>query len=333
MKVSTASTLAAWVPVVLRCLKHHGMAKQNALTLAGIDPGKLSQQGARYNSQQTHKLMAVLDSTLDVAVPGLELARFTDATSFGALGFAMMASTTLGEALSRLQRFAPVASSVVAFEVYTHDALGEIRIEEGSGAQATPQATFDFTMAIMAGFLRIKGGRRASPKKVHFCHKLSEEQIQDYQSFYGCELKEQQTSYSLFFDAQSLNLPSKSPASQGVSLASEKMLHSSLQQLHANDLPAWLLQKIVESLPNGEPSLATLAQQLHISGRTLQRRLKQHNVYFKDVLDEGRQTLSRGYLKQGYSVTETAYLLGFADTSSFSRAYRRWFNKAPSEQD
>jgi len=141
MKVSTASTIAAWVPVVLRCLKHHGMAKQHALTLAGIDPAKLSQQGARYNSQQTHKLMAVLDSTLDVAVPGLELARFTDATSFGALGFAMMASTTLAEALSRLQRFAPVASSVVAFEVYTHDALGEIRIEDGSGA---PSKKFTF---------------------------------------------------------------------------------------------------------------------------------------------------------------------------------------------
>jgi len=77
----------------------------------------------------------------------------------------------------------------VAFEVYTHDALGEIRIKEGS---------------------------RASPKKIHFCHKLTDGQTQHYQSFYGCELKGLQTSYSLFFDAQSLNLPSQSSASYAV---------------------------------------------------------------------------------------------------------------------
>ncbi len=330
MTVSTASTIATWVPVALRCLSHHGMQQQEALALAGIDQSKLFQEDARYSVQETRKILALIDKTLDVSLPGLELARFADSSSFGALGYAMMASTTLSEAFNRLNRFAPLVSNVVRMELVVQKPWAEIRIQEGLSVHSTPQTSFDFTMAIMTRFLMDIAGGQAAPRVVHFCHDINEQQKKQYQLFYQCEVKGNQGCYGIFFDQKCLHLSLNAIASLDQSKATEQKLMASLSQLQSNDLPGWLLQRISDYLPNGEPNLHQIAAEMNISGRTLQRRLKLQDVYFKDLVDQSRQKLSQAYLKQGYNVTETAYLLGFADTSSFSRAYRRWFNCPPS---
>ena len=331
MKLSTASTIASWVPVALRCLKQFGVDEPQALSLAGIDPGKLLQSGARYNVQETHRLMDLVNEVLEVPIAGIELAKYTDTHSFGALGFAMLASPTLHDALLRLKRFAPIASSVVRFDVIQHDSLAEIRIQEGVSAQATSRATFDFCLAIMTGFLRLKGGRQASPVQVHVCESINAAQQAQYQNYYTCPVLANMNSHSLFFKSQTLRKavrPSSRVKDQPNVMES---LQASLQQWQSQDATDWLIQRITEVLPDGEPRLMDLAAQLNMSARTLQRRLKQDGIFFKDILDQVRMRLSTAYLQQHYSVTETAYLLGFADASSYTRAHRRWFNRSPSE--
>ncbi len=273
----------------------------------------------------------MIDQTLDVPLPGLELASFADETSFGGLGFALMESATLFEALSRLKRFAPLISNVVRLEVVDQKPWVELRVQEGLSAHATPQISYDFSMAVMARFLRDKGGEEAEPKEVHFCHDISARQRQQYEKFYGCQVLANQACYGIFFDQGCLHKPLNSTTAALQKGDTEQKLQERLSELHASDLPGWLLQRISDYLPNGEPNLQDIASELNISGRTLQRRLKQQDVYFKDLVDQSRQKLSQAYLKQGYNVTETAYLLGFADTSSFSRAYSRWFNVPPSQ--
>ena len=331
MKISTASTIASWVPVALRCLKQFGVDEAEALTRAGIDYDKLLPKDGRYNVQETHRLMGLVNEVLEVPLPGLELAKYTDAHSFGALGFAMLASVTLEDALSRLKRFAPVASSVVRFDVIYHEGLAEIRIQEGISAQATSRATFDFCLAIMTGFLRLKGGRTASPVQVHLCATINADQDSQYQAYYGCPVLANMHSYSLFFNRQCLTKAVRPSLVSHTQPNAFQSLNVSFKQWQSEDASNWLIQRISDALPDGEPNLNYLARQLNISARTLQRRLKQDGVFFKDILDQVRMKLSSAYLQQNYSVTETAYLLGFSDTSSFSRAHRRWFDCPPSE--
>jgi AraC-like DNA-binding protein len=69
-----------------------------------------------------------------------------------------------------------------------------------------------------------------------------------------------------------------------------------------------------------------------MSTRTLHRRLYEEGTSFVDLLDETRRELAAGYIRRSdYSVGEVAYLLGFAETSSFNRAFRRWTGMSPSE--
>ncbi len=67
-----------------------------------------------------------------------------------------------------------------------------------------------------------------------------------------------------------------------------------------------------------------------MSPRTLQIKLSKSNTTFQDVVNETRRALACGYIENsGMSITEIAYLLGFSDTSNFSRAFRRWTGRSP----
>jgi len=83
--------------------------------------------------------------------------------------------------------------------------------------------------------------------------------------------------------------------------------------------------------PASPPTLVAMARRLNLSARTLSRRLTQAGTSYQALVDEVRMRLSRELLDDGMRVGEVAQSLGYANTSSFDRAFRRWFGTAPSE--
>lgn len=80
-------------------------------------------------------------------------------------------------------------------------------------------------------------------------------------------------------------------------------------------------EAIVRRLPDGEPRRDEIAVELCLSERTLQRRLEQEKTTFVQLLDDTRRELADQYLVRLHlSLGQAAYLLGFADQSSFFRA-------------
>jgi AraC-like DNA-binding protein len=84
-------------------------------------------------------------------------------------------------------------------------------------------------------------------------------------------------------------------------------------------------------LHTGEASMAMVAHKMGVNRRTLHRKLKEEGVTFEKLLDELRHKLAVDYLAgREVSVSETAYLVGFADPTSFSRAFKRWTGQTAS---
>ena len=82
---------------------------------------------------------------------------------------------------------------------------------------------------------------------------------------------------------------------------------------------------LMEELPVGYVMIDHVIERIGIGKRTLQRRLKQDGVSFRQVLDEARFKLAPEFLRQGdMSKTEIAYLLGYRDPNSFYRVYKQW---------
>jgi AraC-like DNA-binding protein len=75
-----------------------------------------------------------------------------------------------------------------------------------------------------------------------------------------------------------------------------------------------------------------VSERLGVSQRTLARRLADDGVTFKNLVDDVRKERAQEYLKGGrHSLEEIAALLGFADASAFSRAYKRWEGSTPGQ--
>jgi AraC-like DNA-binding protein len=88
---------------------------------------------------------------------------------------------------------------------------------------------------------------------------------------------------------------------------------------------------IQQKLTGRRPNVEDIADALHISSRTLQRRLQDQGSSFQRVLEEARHQLARHYLNNSVlELNEAAYLLGYQDGNSFVRAFRNWEGVPPS---
>ena len=89
---------------------------------------------------------------------------------------------------------------------------------------------------------------------------------------------------------------------------------------------------IRRALPGGTLTIDSLALELSVSRRTLQRRLSALQSSFKIMLQDVREEQSRRYLDDPrLAVTEIALLLGYSDQASFSNAFKSWCGCAPTE--
>jgi AraC-like DNA-binding protein len=87
---------------------------------------------------------------------------------------------------------------------------------------------------------------------------------------------------------------------------------------------------LLELLPAGEASMEGVARELHVSTRTLQRRLKGEGTTFQALLSDVRESLARHYLTSStMSAGEISFLLGYEDPNSFYRAFRSWTGVTP----
>jgi AraC-like DNA-binding protein len=89
---------------------------------------------------------------------------------------------------------------------------------------------------------------------------------------------------------------------------------------------------ISERVRGQRPDADTVARELAMSTRAMQRLLKDNGTSFRQVLDQVRNEHARGYLSStAFSDGEVSFLLGFEDPNSFYRAFRSWNGMSPSE--
>jgi AraC-like DNA-binding protein len=90
---------------------------------------------------------------------------------------------------------------------------------------------------------------------------------------------------------------------------------------------------IVKKLLAGQrPALQDVARELHLSTRTLQRRLTDEGMTFQQLMEGARRELAQHYLlHSSLELNETAYLLGYEDANSFFRAFHHWEGSSPGE--
>ena len=111
----------------------------------------------------------------------------------------------------------------------------------------------------------------------------------------------------------------------------DRALVEQLARLDKTDIMARFRASLLERMASGDLSEDNLARDLHMSRRSLQRRLAEAEATYQSLVDDTRRDMALRYLEDaGKSATDIAFLLGYSQQSAFTRAFRRWSGKTPS---
>lgn len=260
---------------------------------------------------------------------GLHLSEHTSEKVFDLLGYVLMSSPTLGEALHRIVRYHPIWNDGAEYVVETENEWVHLGYRYLSPRAEARRHDCEMTLAITLRFGRIATGVDWTPREVSFEHEQPAD-LSEHLRIFRSPLRFSRPVNELVFDRSLLSLPlvEADPALCAVldRHAAELLAKSPVRGGFVDEVRALLF----EAMQGGDASLEAISRQLGTSPRTLQRKLKEEGASHQDLLDEIRRDLSKRYLREPQmAICEVAYLLGFSEPSAFHRAFRRWTGITP----
>jgi AraC-like DNA-binding protein len=185
------------------------------------------------------------------------------------------------------------------------------------------------TLASSVSIARQVSSASFSPVEVLIRH-AAPKTTAEHTDFFGCPVHFDADLDALVVSQEALAQPNIL-GDQGLTQFLMKHLDAELSEVgdHAS-LETRTKDAIARSLSEGLPKMAEVAHGLGLSARSFHRRLAEHGLSFQTLTEETRKELAEGLLRdQRYSLAEIAFLTGFSEQSSFTRAFKRWVGDTP----
>ena len=309
-----------------------GADQETLLARAGITLDVLQDQDSRVPLENYITLMrAAKDLTNDPAF-GLHSGQANDFAQISIVGLIMLSAETMLDAFTQLNRFIRLVIEV--------DCEGDrFKLERDDKViwlvdlRRNPN---DFLELTESAFSRlVAGGRSIGPatlvKEVHVTHAAPPYRA-EYDRVFQVPVKFEAERNALALDYAWLTAKVALQPRYAFGILSEhaeKLLKNLEDSKTSRGRVESLLMPLLHT---GDVSMDKIAETMAMSRQTLFRKLKDEGTTFEKVLDGLRHRLALHYLNgKKVSISETAYLVGFSEAAAFSRAFKRWTGKSPSE--
>ncbi len=332
-ELAPPSVLSSWTRVIVDALDSLGIDPAPTLREGGFGADSFADPNARMPALATARMWRSASARAGDPAFGIYASRFVRPATFHALGYAVFASTSLRDALERLQRYSHLVSDAAELAIDTSSAA-EVRLSFVARPDAghTPGVPSDEAIDAVTSLivrtcrvltepsfaLRSMQLRRAEPASLHA-----------HERFFRCPLHFGARTEVLTFHASDLDRR-LATANPELARHNDDLVQRYLAGMREGTVVD-RLRRILSQHLSGDASPGKLAGLLGMSSRSLQRRLQEHGTSYAQVLRDTRRDLAMSYLVQPEcSITEIAFLLGFEDASAFARAFRSWTGVTPS---
>jgi AraC-like DNA-binding protein len=296
---------------------------------AGFPPDVAQDPDARVPLATLHLLWEAVLARLPRPDLALQVAAQYAPGDYGLVGFLCLNSATLREALEHIVRYSRLWTDAPGM-VLTPDGSLELLPREPLPARAGYRLAQEAALAeILHGARVVSGDATLHPQRVEFAHRAPKD-VAHHVAWFGCPVvfDAARTALCLGPDAMTLTLPNHN-AQLGAFLRT-----LANEALAKRGDPGGLLERVrnllAQEMPKGVPDVGVVARQLSMGERTLRRRLEEEGTSFRDLLDDTRAELARGYVKdRRLPLSEVAFMLGFSEQSAFHRAFKRWTTMTP----
>lgn len=260
---------------------------------------------------------------------GLHAAERVRPGAFDVLGYTLHSSATLGGAFERLVRYNHLLHDLADLRLTVNG--GEARLSLRLLPEGTPRQQAEFSLAVFLLFSRQATGTNVVPRVVEFSHAAPAD-LSEHRRIFQSPIRFARPATTLVLPRQALDLPLLQ-ADPGLCAVLERQLRELLARLPAGESVLDRVRRLITTeLCGGDPSVESVARRMHISPRTLHRRLRDAETSYRAVVDDLRQDLAVRYLAEDrLAIAEAAYLLGFSEASAFHRSFKRWTGRTPAD--
>jgi len=257
---------------------------------------------------------------------GLLAGRLWTLDHMGLVGQLMRHSPTLGDALRSLAIYHRLNSEGGAVFLLEHGSAIALGYAVHQPMVDGVEHIYDTVLACGCNFIRELLGARWNPLDVVFA-RAQPLDPQPYRDFFRARLRFDSPRTALHLTRRMLEQPVP-----GADPEIRRALEAKIEAATAGDLIVRLHRALRLLLLNGDSAGDDVAQQLSLHRRTLNRRLKAQGTTFQKVLDGVRWEISRQLLgTTNISLDDVVAATGYADTSTFVRAFHRWSGTTPAK--
>jgi AraC-like DNA-binding protein len=329
----TQTTLATIPRLLNQVLSIYGVEPAPVFEQAGISLTDINTRDARIAMNKMSALWQCCVNATNNEELGLVAASLFQPTYLKGIGLAWMASANLEEGLHRFVKNSQLVNTAMQIELveqgdeliikYQTSLPPEIRVK-------THRCAIELGIGFFLKMFRLAAGKTIPATGVYFTFS-TKQGMSAYQDYFQCPVHSNHDFNAISFSKSLLKelLPTHDP--ELVEL-NEMVVQKYISSIDNGLTSKKVISVINKLLPSGCPTEEIVAFTLHMSKRTLQRKLSAEDNSFVYLLTSVRMALAKTQLTlDNLSVTEIAYQLGYSSPSTFARAFKKQNQLSPLE--
>lgn len=319
------------VPLLFGFMSQAGHDPRPIAARAGLSSEEISAPTLRLPVAMVVKIAAEVAEALGDPHLGLTMATTAQRGLYGVVEFAARNSPTVLEAMHRIVRYQNLLEDLA--RLTWEERHGGIVLEHvvPSAREATGPQGNEFVLALFLRILDELLEEPVVPRRIWFAHETKPRSLERLrQHFRTSQIDFGFGSNGILVPAEIARRPIRNADPALLSVLDEyaRVLMPAVPS--GADPLALVRARLRRDLASGRPSLEGLAKAMHMSARTLQRRLEEGGTSFSKLVDDVRSDTARQLVAQSdLSVTEISFMVGYAHPRAFIRAFARWTGETP----
>ena len=315
-------------PALLRLLRARGRDVARIAARFSLPDDAENLDETAIEASATNDLIGAVAETLGEPFVALALPSLLTFQRYRFGELSARASATLRDGLTRLARYLPLIVPDLVADIEDGNGALRFRVRTPRHARGLGRHVHEYALAYMLAYARREASCELSVRAVAFAHARPRDIAPLYVHFGTRELVFGAEGSALVFAASDgdIALAGDDPRLLAtIAPLAEGELGAIAMHARVTDRVANTVERL---LPN--PSIDAVADALHMSSRTLQRRMEQEGSQFSEIVDGVRAAFARRAIRDGgLAIGEIAARLGFADVATFGRAFKRWTGHSP----
>jgi AraC-like DNA-binding protein len=314
-------------------LAESGISADEVCRCARMDPAILQRPNDRIPGSTVHRLWQVAEQLTGDPLIGLHFAERFRTGAISILGYVFLNCASARDALDRLARFAALMNDGLHVQLADEGDQTVVRLRPVEGMDNFVERDGRHVMETLAAgsVLNLRGmtGAPFIPTMVAFRHSAAGS-VAEYHRVFRTMVRFGQEENRVAFSRRDLDtkIPAADPALLALFEGHARVQLGSLEQLQGTS--GRVARLIAAQLAGSVPSMDSIAASLAMSGRQLQRAVREEGTTYQALLDQVRRDRALAQLRlPGTTAAEVALLLGFSEASAFTRAFRRWTGLTP----